>query len=65
MIKNEHGQHVCTANEPWSEEIDDGSRVVHPDAIVKEDLDWHGSDHYDRFTCPHCALRFKVTLPSH
>lgn len=54
-----HGRFVCTAADPWTPEKAD--RATHPDAVDD------GVDHewYERYTCPHCGLVFKVELPSH
>lgn len=53
--------HTCTADDPWTEQKSD--RAQHPDAKLVYDGGWE--QEYERYECPHCGLRFKVTLPSH
>lgn len=55
-------RYVCKKEAPWSE---DKGMAVHPDA--KHLYDEYGSlaqgGSYERYECPHCKLRFWVTLP--
>ncbi len=49
---------VCTAANPWTKEKSE--RATHPDAICVYDGGWE--QEHESYECPHCNLRFKVTL---
>ena len=53
-------RYVCTREAPWSESK--GFRATHPDAKDDGECSEGCCDYYK---CPHCGLRFRVTLPSH
>ena len=55
---------ICTKENPWTK---DKGMAAHPDAkvIYSNDRYYYWEDGYERYKCPHCGLKFKVTLPSH
>lgn len=58
-------RHVCTADDPWSE--DKGRYAEHPDAkVIREDYaTTSGADpSYETAKCPHCDKVFTYEIPS-
>jgi hypothetical protein len=49
-MTDEHGRHVCTADDPWT---DDRGYAVHPDAIDRGTC-YEGC--CDKWECPHCGV---------
>lgn len=52
--------YICTEDSPWTP--DKGTPTEHHDAVCVYDGGW--DQEYERYECPHCDLRFTVTLPS-
>lgn len=56
-------RHICTEDDPWTPQMSE--RAIHPDAklLYSEDGSLASGGSYDRYECPHCKLRFWVTIP--
>lgn len=55
-------RHICTAEDPWTEEKN--PRGEHPDAreVGDQEAGWPGGD-IVTYQCPHCGAKWKEELP--
>ena len=57
-------RYECTGDAPWAE---GKGAAFHPDAVTVSEPDdvAFSADNKTGYECPHCGLRFKVTMPDY